>query len=120
MKLTSSYKAKNSNGQNGAKNGNGAENSNGAAAAGAGNGGNGGFKKRDPKCVVCGGNHWAFKLLQDKGAYSKPYGDNSFIQWECPKAPKKKDDVKSAAWIARCKEVRDRNLAFQKAKDAKA
>ena len=53
-----------------------------------------------------------------KGAYAKPYGD--FIEWECPDVNKKSVEVKTAAWIARCKEVRDRNLAYQKAKDAKA
>ena len=63
-------------------------------------------------------NHWAFKLHQSKGAYAKPYGD--FIDWECPDANKKSVEVKTAAWIARCKEVKDRNLAYQKAKDAKA
>ena len=121
MKLTSSNKAKNGNGANGAKssNGNGTEKSNGAAAGGAGNGGNGGaFKKREPKCVLCGGPHWAFKLHQTKGAYAKPFGDH--IQWECPDAHKKSDEVKTAAWSARCKEVKDRALAYQKAKDAKA
>ena len=116
MKLTSSYKSKNSNGRNGAKNANGADKNNGAA----GGAGNGRSKKRDPKCLLCGGSHWAFKLHQDKGAYANPYGDGAFIQWECPEAPKKKDEVKAAAWMATCKEVRDRNLAYQKAKDAKA
>ena len=121
MKLTSSYKAKNGNGGNGAKNGNGngTEKSNGSAAGGTGNGGNGAFKKRDPKCVLCSGNHWAFKLHQLKGAYAQPYGDGKFIEWECPRVGEKKEDVKSAAWIARCKEIKDRNLAFQRAKDAK-
>ena len=118
MKLTSSYKAKNGNGANGAKssNGNGTEKSNGAAAGGTGNGG--AKIKREPKCVLCGGPHWAFKLIQLKGSYNKPYGD--FIEWECPTADKQTVANKTAAWNARCKEVKDRNLAYQKARDAKA
>ena len=118
MKLTSRYKAKNGNGANGAKNsnGNGNEKGNGAAAGGAGNGG--AKIKREPKCVLCNGPHWAFKLHQIKGAYAKPFGDH--IDWECPDANKKSVEVKTAAWNARCKEVKDRNLDYQKAKDAKA
>ena len=118
IKLTSSYKSKNGNGANGGKNGNNHDKGNDAAAGGAGNGNGGAKPKREAKCVICGQSHWAFKLHQDKGAYSKPFGDH--IKWECPDVNKKSDEIKTAAWNARCKEVKDRALAYQKAKDTKA
>ena len=63
------------------------------------------------KCLLCGGEHWAFALGSD---YTKDYSDQ--VKWECPSLDRCGVELRRRAWESRKEQVARRKKAFERKK----